>query len=169
MAARHLYHYGYQPTVYYPKHSKNEIYDRLCTQLKNLSIPITNDFSQSLQSTSLIVDAIFGFSFSGEVRDPFKGVIAALQSTKVPVLSVDAPSSWNIEDGPPPEGPGAKFMPATLISLTAPKPLVKHFRGTHFVGGRFLPPSVAEKYGLDLPEYQGIDQIVEVKIEGQKL
>ena len=29
------------------------------------------------------------------------------------------------------------------------------------VDDRFLPPSVAEKYGLDMPKYQGVDQIVE--------
>ena len=90
-------------------------------------------------------------------------MISALEQTSVPVLSVDAPSSWSIEDGPPKEGPGAKFQPSALISLTAPKPLVKHFKGMHFVGGRFLPPQVAEKYQLDYPEYPGVDQIVEVK------
>lgn len=26
MAARHLRHYGYQPAIYYPKRSKNELY-----------------------------------------------------------------------------------------------------------------------------------------------
>lgn len=26
VAARHLWHYGYKPTVYYPKRSKNELY-----------------------------------------------------------------------------------------------------------------------------------------------
>jgi NAD(P)H-hydrate repair Nnr-like enzyme with NAD(P)H-hydrate epimerase domain len=26
VAARHLWHYGYQPTVYYPKRSKKELY-----------------------------------------------------------------------------------------------------------------------------------------------
>ena len=26
VAARHLFHYGYQPTVYYPKMTSNEIY-----------------------------------------------------------------------------------------------------------------------------------------------
>ena len=26
VAARHLWHYGYQPTIYYPKQSKNELY-----------------------------------------------------------------------------------------------------------------------------------------------
>ena len=114
-----------------------------------------------------------------------------MENSKVPVLSVDAPSSWSIEDGPPASGPGAKFHPATLISLTAPKPLVKHFAGTHFVGGRytflflqsynflrivgssnrFIPQSVAEKYDLDIPDYEGVDQIAEVSgtgMEGKK-
>jgi len=77
-----------------------------------------------------------GFSFSGPLRDPFPSVIASLSKTKTPVLAVDAPSSWEIEDGPPSEGPGSDFMPSALISLTAPKPLVKHFKGRHFVGGR---------------------------------
>jgi len=27
VAARHLWHYGYKPTIYYPKQSKNEIYE----------------------------------------------------------------------------------------------------------------------------------------------
>lgn len=27
---------------------------------------------------------------------------------------------------------------------------------------RFLPPSVAEKYDLDMPKYEGVDQILEV-------
>ncbi|KAK3167563.1 hypothetical protein OEA41_010690 [Lepraria neglecta] len=164
VAARHLFHYGYQPTIYFPKKTGNELYERLTTQLKNLDIPFTEDFENTLKTTNHVVDAIFGFSFSGEVRDPFKEVISAMENTKVPVLSVDAPSSWSIEDGPPESGPGAKFMPATLISLTAPKPLVKHFTGTHFVGGRFLPPSVAEKYDLDIPDYKGVDQVVEVGV-----
>jgi hypothetical protein len=77
-----------------------------------------------------------GFSFSGEVREPFPAVIQAMEETKLPVLSVDAPSSWNVDEGPPPSGLGSKFRPAVLISLTAPKPLVKHFQGRHFVGGR---------------------------------
>lgn len=167
VAARHLWYYGYKPTVYYPKQSKNELYQRLVTQLKNLDVPFTEDFSEALSQTSHVVDAIFGFSFSGEVRSPFDTIISAMEKSSVPVTSVDAPSSWNIESGPPENGPGKKFMPQALISLTAPKPLVKVYKGRHFVGGRFLPPKVAEKYDLDMPEYQGVDQIVEVSVEGQ--
>jgi NAD(P)H-hydrate epimerase len=110
-----------------------------------------------------------GFSFSGEVREPFPSVIEALRNTPLPVLAVDAPSSWNIESGPPDSGPGKGFNPNALISLTAPKPLVKWFKGRHFVGGRFLSKSMAEKYGLDVPPYHGIDQVVEVPVQEGKL
>ncbi|MCJ1307756.1 hypothetical protein MMC25_001404 [Agyrium rufum] len=171
VAARHLWHYGYKPTIYYPKQSKNELYQRLETQLRNLKVPFVEgkDFDRAVSETDSIVDAVFGFSFSGEIRGPFPSIIEVLERTKVPVLSVDAPSSWNIEEGPPKEGPGKDFQPAALISLTAPKPLVKFLTGRHFIGGRFLPPEVAEKYGLDLPAYVGIDQIVEVDESGSRL
>lgn len=169
VAARHLWHYGYKPTICYPKQSKNEIYQRLTTQLKHLQVPFVDDFGSALKDTDHVVDAIFGFSFSGEIREPFPSIIEAMEKTDVTVTSVDAPSSWNIESGPPESGPGSSFQPTALVSLTAPKPLVKYLKGRHFIGGRFLPPSVAEKYDLDIPPYSGIDQIVEVDKSGQKL
>lgn len=169
VAARHLWHYGYKPTIYYPKQSKNDLYQRLTTQLHNLNIPFTDDFPNALKETDHIVDAIFGFSFQPPIRDPFPSVITLLEETSIPVTSVDAPSSWDIESGPPNEGPGAKFNPEVLISLTAPKPLVKWFTGRHFLGGRFVSPDIAKKYDLELPEYEGIDQIVEIGEGGQNL
>jgi len=144
------------------------IVHRLATQLKNLEIPFTEDFPSALTNSDHVVDAIFGFSFSGEVREPFPSVIKALEETSLTVTSVDAPSSWNIEDGPPDSGPGKNFNPTALVSLTAPKPLVKWFKGRHFVGGRFVSPDIAKKYDLQLPEYEGIDQIVELASNGQK-
>lgn len=122
------------------------------------------------------------------MREPFPAVISALESTTIPVTSVDAPSSWDIEQGPPKSGPGARFHPSTLVSLTAPKPLVNFFRGRHFLGGRyvalddwavkllgkkltnarFVPPSVAEKYDLGYPDYSGLDQVVELPVCDQE-
>jgi len=169
VAARHLHHFGYKPSVYYPKQSKNELYGRLRKQLEQLKVPFTDDFTSAMGKSDYVIDAIFGFSFSGEVREPFPGVIKALAESKVPVLAVDAPSSWNIEDGPPSEGPGKGYNPDALISLSAPKPLVKWFKGRHFVGGRFLSKEIAEKYGFDIPSYEGSDQVVEVPLGGEKL
>ena len=34
---------------------------------------------------------------------------------------------------------------------------------------RFVSPDIAEKYDLQLPEYEGVDQVVEVGSHGQKL
>ncbi|QGI60808.1 hypothetical protein CEK26_004779 [Fusarium fujikuroi] len=183
VAARHLRQYGYSPSVFYPKRSKNDLYQRLAKQLEDLGVPFVNDFPLALNSTDHVVDAIFG-----EVREPFPAVIQALQDTKLPVTAVDAPSSWDIEDGPPKSGLGSSFMPTALISLTAPKPLVKHFKGRHFIGGRYAPvnntvstlkatnlqhrfvtPSIAKKYDFEVPEYKGVDQVVEVEVAGQKL
>ncbi|KAI0848512.1 YjeF N-terminal domain-like protein [Daldinia vernicosa] len=169
VAARHLRHYGYQPAIYYPKQSKNDLYQRLAKQLEDLEVPFVEDFPAAMKSTDHIVDAVFGFSFSGEIREPFPAVIRALEDTVLPVTSVDAPSSWNIETGPPESGLGSKFHPNFLISLTAPKPLVKYFKGRHFVGGRFVSPAIARKYDFEVPEYPGIDQIVEVGTGGEKL
>ncbi|RDA95313.1 hypothetical protein CP533_3530 [Ophiocordyceps camponoti-saundersi (nom. inval.)] len=169
VAARHLFFYGYEPTVFYPKRSKGDLFPRLAKQLELLQVPFVDDFESAMSSTDQVVDAIFGFSFSGEVREPFPNVIRALERSKLPITSVDAPSSWDIEKGPPSSGLGSSFMPTALVSLTAPKPLVKHFRGRHFIGGRFVPPSIASKYEFDLPRYEGIDQIVEVSTAGGKI
>ncbi|EED17591.1 AI-BP family protein [Talaromyces stipitatus ATCC 10500] len=168
VAARHLVHYGYKPSVYYPKQGKNELYERLKIQLRNLDVPFVPDFTDALKSADLVVDAIFGFSFQKPLREPFPSIISQMEETKVPVLSVDAPSSWDIQEGPPKEGPGAKFMPGALISLTAPKPCVKWYKGRHFVGGRFLTKSIADKYDLDIPDYPGIDQIMEVGVNADE-
>ncbi|KAL4955176.1 YjeF N-terminal domain-containing protein [Aspergillus filifer] len=169
VAARHLAHFGYNPSIYYPKEGKKEIYKGLKTQLAALSVPFisSSDFESTIKSTSLIIDAIFGFSFGGPLRDPFPEIISAMENSSKPVLAVDAPSSWDIEGGPPKEGPGSKFMPEFLISLTAPKPCVKFYQGRHFVGGRFLPRGVAEKYGLDVPRYEGVDQVLEVGVDAE--
>ena len=169
VAARHLHHFGYKPTMYYPKQSKHDIFQRLRTQLEQLRVPFTNDFTGAMGKTDYVIDAIFGFSFSGEVREPFPAVIKALAESKIPVLAVDAPSSWNIDQGPPSDGPGRGYNPDGLISLTAPKPLVKWFKGRHFVGGRFVNQEMANKYEFDVPPYKGSDQIVEVSAQGEKL
>ncbi|GAM88491.1 hypothetical protein ANO11243_065240 [Dothideomycetidae sp. 11243] len=169
VAARHLHLLGYRPTIYYPKPGKAEIYKRLGAQLRDLRVPTTQDFTSAMRETDFVVDAVFGFSFSGEVREPFPAVIEAMRDAKVPVLAVDAPSSWGIESGPPQDGPGKGYMPPALISLTAPKPLVKHFKGRHFVGGRFLGEDVAKKFEIDVPPYKGLDQVVEVDVKGEKL
>jgi pyridoxal 5'-phosphate synthase / NAD(P)H-hydrate epimerase len=114
------------------------------------------------------VDAVFGFSYSGgQPRQPFADVLALLSpvARPPPVVAVDIPSGWHVENGD--EGgadalaPGVPGLrPDVLVSLTGPKLSARLFRGErHYVGGRFVPPSLATKYGLRLPPYRGSDQV----------
>ena len=73
---------------------------------------------------------------------------------------MDTPSGWHVEDGP--TGP-VKLRPEVLVSLTAPKKCATHFSGRHYVGGRFVPPRIKEKYALELPAYPGSSQILELE------
>lgn len=134
----------------------------------------------TLSSSDVILDAIFGFSFKAPVRAPFDEVLPLISSSKKPIVSVDIPSGWDVEKGN--EG-GVGIVPDVLVSLTAPKEGVRTFEGRHFLGGRFIPKlalshclssrrdsdtdcrAMEEKYRLNLPEYPGFEQIVELPRE----
>lgn len=101
----------------------------------------------ALKSTDVILDAIFGFSFSPPLRAPFDAILPVLADSGLPIVSVDIPSGWDVEDGRVPiiiedaDGKEATFLgltPEVLISLTAPKLGVKDFKEKHFLGGRFI-------------------------------
>lgn len=113
---------------------------------------------------SVLVDAIFGFSFKLDpdrgIRAPFDSMIAAMAAASTPVLSIDIPSGWDVEAGP--QSAGA-LVPDALISLTAPKLCTIHYSGRHFLGGRFVPPTIVERYQLSLPVYAGTSQVVELE------
>lgn len=170
VAARHLYHFGYAPSIFYPKESNGEIFARLKKQCENLDLPLIAPppstsssfpmapdaqdvaFRRAVDNTDVILDCIFGFSFKPPARAPFITVLNEFKKTSKPILSVDIPSGWDVEQG----NPGDGFQPDAIISLTAPKLGVKAFveaGGRHLLGGRFVPIELAEKYRLNLPDY----------------
>lgn len=131
-----------------------DIYKRLLKQCQNLHIPTLSsaeDFtSHYSSSTDLILDTIFGFSFRPPVRSPFDAVLRTMagpphgKDKRVPIVSIDIPSGWSVEDGAQKlqdeqGGDVPTFEPEVLLSLTCPKVGVKEFKGRHFLGGRFIP------------------------------
>lgn len=174
VAARHLSHFGHRVTVVYPRalpesslNQQQQLYANLLTQCRNLNVEIRSDMpgdsSMIDSSYDLMIDAVFGFSFAGtSIRTPFDSVIRTMNQCRVcPILSVDIPSGWHVEQGNV-HGLGPERV-AALISLTAPKLCAKHFTGgVHYLGGRFVPPAMAQKWNLVLPPYQGIDIIVKL-------
>ncbi|XP_062078058.1 pyridoxine/pyridoxamine 5'-phosphate oxidase 1, chloroplastic isoform X3 [Humulus lupulus] len=172
VAARHLLHFGYKPIICYPKRTPKPLYDGLVTQLESLSVPFISveDLPLNLsEDFDIIVDAMFGFSYHGSPRPPFDGLVQMLVSLrnfdethqKTPaIVSVDIPSGWHVEEG---DIGGEGIKPDMLVSLTAPKLCAKKFSGPHhFLGGRFVPPLIAEKYKLHLPSYSGTSMCVRI-------
>eukprot|EP00262_Sarcandra_glabra_P006711 TRINITY_DN19205_c0_g1_i1.p1 TRINITY_DN19205_c0_g1~~TRINITY_DN19205_c0_g1_i1.p1 ORF type:complete len:524 (-),score=86.24 TRINITY_DN19205_c0_g1_i1:107-1678(-) len=172
VAARHLFHFGYKPSICYPKQTPKTLYTGLVTQLQSLSVPFLSveDLPWDLSTDfDILVDAMFGFSFHGTPRPPFDDLIQRLVSFhghnqtqhKSPVIvSVDIPSGWHVEQG---DIDGKGIKPDMLVSLTAPKLCAKKFSGSHhFLGGRFVPPSIVDKYNLHLPPYPSTSMCVRI-------
>lgn len=160
VCARHLKLFGFGPSIFYPKRTDKELYNNLTHQCLSMGIPFLDslpnyDFINN--NFDIVVDAVFGFSFRPPVRPEFEGVLNTLQKISVSLCSIDIPSGWNVETGPPEDG----IHPELLISLTAPKLCAQQFSGKyHYLGGRFVPPGLAKKYNLQLPSYPGTDCVV---------
>ena len=130
-------------------------------QLEVHSVPVYATIDEAhLGECDLVVDAIFGYSFKPPVRGNFGAVIAKINESKKPILCVDVPSGWDVEKGDV-DGTGIK-EPAVVVSLSAPKLCMQFFKGTHYLGGRFVPPKMAEEMGLDLPAFPGCDPVVKL-------
>ncbi|NXK87080.1 NNRE epimerase, partial [Formicarius rufipectus] len=162
VCARHLKMFGYQPTVYYPKRPSKPLFEGLTTQCEKMDIPFLAEFPTEPafidELYGVVVDAIFGFSFKGAVREPFGSILSTLERVTVPIASIDIPSGWDVE-----KGKADGLQPDMLISLTAPKKAAMHFAGRyHFLGGRFVPPALQEKYALNLPAYPGTDCVLQL-------
>lgn len=135
-----------------------------------MNIDFVSDLNHvGLNEISIVVDALFGFSYKPPCRPEFHGIlkqISDLDGTKQKLVSIDIPSGWNVESGPPgsPEDNTPTLRPDCLVSLTAPKQCASFFGGTfHWLGGRFVPPALAAKYSLDLPEYEAAEQCLLLK------
>ncbi|KAL3801214.1 hypothetical protein HJC23_012614 [Cyclotella cryptica] len=157
VAARHLVHFGFDATIVYPKPSSKPHFVNLVKQCEDMNIPVLlampSEVDAEQNKYDIIVDAIFGFSFdsTSKIREPFATVISKMiqlqKNQNATLISVDVPSGWDVDGG---DLTGLNFHPDVLISLTAPKMSAKKFLGRHFVGGRFLPPVIAEKYGVQV-------------------
>ncbi|XP_078164534.1 pyridoxin (pyrodoxamine) 5'-phosphate oxidase [Carex rostrata] len=178
VAARHLYHFGYEPVICYPKRSSSPLFSGLVSQLKALEITFVSEgeLPRLLSDEyDLVVDAMFGFSFRGTPREPFAHLIRIVsmlthahikRKKETKVISVDIPSGWDVELGDVAQENGVAspgIRPHMLVSLTAPKLCAKKFTGPHhFLGGRFVPPAIVKQFNLKIPPYPGSSVCVRI-------
>lgn len=150
VCARHMKLFGYSSHVYYPVRTDKPLYHNLVHQCVASGVTVSNVLPDEMNGYDLLVDALFGFSFKPPVRAKFMPVMDVLKTTNKPICSIDVPSGWSIEGVPENDS----INPELLISLTAPKECAKSFKGKHhYLGGRFVPKELEEKYQLKLPPY----------------
>ena len=94
-----IYYYfflqGYAPEIFYPKRTDKPIYKILTAQCTKLHIPFVEQLPTPQEidtGYAVVLDAIFGFSFKGNLRPPFDTIIDTLKLCKSPICSVDIPS-----------------------------------------------------------------------------
>jgi NAD(P)H-hydrate epimerase len=97
-------------------------------------------FIQYLSSYDLILDGVFGFSFTGELRVPYSYFLPQLRLIETKIVSIDVPSGWDSNKG----NINKLFTPKYLISLIIPKKCSHNFEGEHYLGGRFIPKKIAK-------------------------
>lgn len=189
VAARHLKQWGWKPTVVYPKPGRSELFQRLVKQLEWNEIEVVKEIKVG-EKPHVVIDCVFGFSFDpkGGIRAPFDTVLRDMRKLGRPIVACDIPSGWHVETGRP-AGEGALYIePSTLVSLTAPKMCARYLNGQgpeagrqlgeqgggkdkpgkrHYLGGRFVHPALAEKFGFDLGStaYPQLDPTQVVRID----
>lgn len=179
VCARHLKLFGYSPTVIVPKPGQNKLYQSLLVQCTKFNIPVLDRVpTEPLENLgNLLVDSVFGFSFKPPNRNADLAKLLNMMhefSDQVPLISVDIPSGWHVENGNKnideeqinvePEMKLPNLSPDCLISLTAPKLCAKSFKGRyHYLAGRFCPQTIQAKYNLNLPQYCGSAGIVSLE------
>ena len=64
--------------------------------LRNLDVRLieAGDFDAELRAADLVVDALLGTGFSGEVREREAGLIEQVNVASAPVMAVDVPPAW---------------------------------------------------------------------------
>jgi len=183
VAARHLKQFGHETTIVYPKPSKGKLFENLVLQAVNAGVKVVDSPTEAVNlipqkgnvaAFDLVVDGLFGFSFTGAPRAPFDALISRMATSSKPVFSIDIPSGWAVDDPlvtstNAPHG----FYPAAVISLTAPKLCMTHYSGDHYLGlHRVLPSALAEELGVasllqpGSPQSQGSEQFVKLSADG---
>lgn len=83
------------------------------------------------QSCGLIIDALLGVGLTGEVRGIYKDLIALINASGVPVISVDIPSGLDATTG---KAPGCCVKAGTTITFVAKKQAMAAAAARRFCG-----------------------------------
>lgn len=92
------------------------------------------------EAPDLIIDAVFGTGFHGNIREPFSTVFSAVNNSGIPVLSIDIPSGVDASSG---DVRGKCLKAAVTVTFVCPK--IGHFL---FPGASYRGKLVVKQIGI---------------------
>lgn len=134
VAAKHLYNWGFQVSIFLTSKTLKPTTQHQLNILEKLALRIVNDLPQ-LTEFDLLVDSILGYNVKGEVREPIKSIIDGLNSSKVPIISLDLPSGLNPNTG---KAEGVAVKATATLTLAASKVGLLKQPAKPFVGELYL-------------------------------
>lgn len=147
--ARELDRLGYLVSVIATKDEDSGDAKTNLDVLRNLGIYVhpAEDLDGLLDDAALVVDALLGTGFRGEVRERESAVISAINASKLPVVSVDMPSGVNGSTG---EVAGAAIRATLTVCPHAAKVGCVVSPGLEFAGE-------VSVVGIGLPKKAGVE------------
>lgn len=85
----------------------------------------------ALADAAVVLDAVFGFGFTGPVRDPYASLIAAIGGSRVTIISADVPSGVDSDTGVV-TGPAVRAD--VTVTFSAAKPGLLMYPGATHAG-----------------------------------
>ena len=131
--------------------AKTNLKKALDLKLQIIEVLSEKDIPPAIEA-HLIVDALFGTGFDGEITGYIKDVVNRINSSGIPVLSVDIPSGLHTDTG---EFTGACIKAKRTVTMALPKIGHFFFPGKSMVGKVSVvdigvPPKVVEEENIDL-------------------
>jgi NAD(P)H-hydrate epimerase len=171
VAARHLLNWGawVQIVCSYSPDGYKGAAARQLEILQRMGAPLAwAEEGWELPPADLLIDAIIGYGLRGDPRGRARDLIHLANSSVAPILSLDAPSGVDTDDG-------RCFSPhvraAATLTLALPKRGLAIEPGCGACGALYLadigvPPQIYARLGLGLPAIFARDPIVRLNVVG---
>jgi NAD(P)H-hydrate epimerase len=151
--ARHLHNRGTEVSIALSK-PEEELGMAASSQLsvlKNSGLrPLgENEVEAEISRSSLVVDALIGYSLSGTPRGKAAELIATCNEAATRVISLDIPSGMDSTSG---DTPGVAVRADITLTLALPKTGLAKFRGDLYLGDIGIPQEVYKEIGVEFEQ-----------------
>ncbi|MGD2251748.1 MAG: NAD(P)H-hydrate epimerase [Anaerolineales bacterium] len=164
-AARRLHVWGANPTVILGalRQQLKPLPARQLASLEALDIPIHGPSDAFLES-DLILDALLGYSASGNPREPMASLIRKANNNPAPILALDLPSGLDPDSG---QAHDPTIRASFTLTLALPKTGLFEAHARSYVGELWLadisiPAELYRRLGIVVPPLFATDDLIQL-------